>query len=206
MAAKRVGKGARTNNFTNEQRELLLELIETRITVIEDKRIDGDANKKKGQAWKVILNEFSTRFPGRNLTQLKDLWKRMKIAAKKEVSEHKRWSNGTGGGPPPPPLSDITIKIQELVPGEFIQMINEYDDDADGSAERGENDGNDRPTTSNTRSRSTDSPTLSCNESLTDGELEEDSQSRPSSRIFRPISTSEDSVRISPTQLTVTAR
>ncbi|XP_041469109.1 uncharacterized protein LOC121418944 isoform X1 [Lytechinus variegatus] len=36
----------------------------------------------------------------------------------------------TGGGPPPDPPSSVTLLIKEILPSDFIQLSNPYDDDA----------------------------------------------------------------------------
>ncbi len=55
----------------------------------------------------------------------------MKIQAKKEVSSHKKAQRETGGGDKPESPSPTTQAIVDLVPAEFTEMHNPYDDDAD---------------------------------------------------------------------------
>ena len=67
----------------------------------------------------------------RTTAQLKALWKRMKMQAKKDVSAHKKAQRQTGGGGKPESPTASTQTIVDLIPSEFEELHNPYDDDAD---------------------------------------------------------------------------
>ena len=87
-------------NWTVEEKEFLFELVSTQINVVEDKRSDNNAHKKKKAAWKHIYEQFEVRYEGtgRDVVRLNEQWKQMKATAKKEVSDFKRAQKKTGGG------------------------------------------------------------------------------------------------------------
>ena len=65
----------------------------------------------------------------RSRAQLQDLYKRLKIKARKEVSQYRREAGATGGGPSPPQPDDISWKVADMIPTEFEPLNNTYDDD-----------------------------------------------------------------------------
>ena len=122
---------ARAQNWTIGEKEYLFELVSTQINVIEDKRSDTNAHKKKRVAWKVIYEEFVVRYggTGRDIARLKEQWKRMKATAKKEVSDFERAQKRTGGGKAPTPPSGLSEQIKALLKHEFETLSNPFDDD-----------------------------------------------------------------------------
>ena len=86
-------------------------LIEPVVGIIEDKRSDGNAHKKKKEAWQKVIGGFIAIFGTRTLAQLKEAWKRLKISAKNDRSTFDREKRGTGGGPPPKEPSAISIQL-----------------------------------------------------------------------------------------------
>jgi hypothetical protein len=121
----------RAENWTTEEKELLCSLVADKISVVECKKIDVNSVKKKNQAWLEIHQMFSSSTTGsvRHVKELKEQWKRMKTSAKTEVSNSLKEIRQTGGGPPAAPVSDLTLKIKELIPREFSQLSNPFDDD-----------------------------------------------------------------------------
>ncbi|KAK6169873.1 hypothetical protein SNE40_020847 [Patella caerulea] len=122
--------GKRGSNWTPEEKECLVDLIELHIKDIEDKRTDGNVTKRKEAAWRKIHEQFTVSQGSREVKRMKELWKRIKDAAKKEYQEYKKESKKTGGGPGPDDLSNLTLRILNLIPREFQQYTNPYDDDA----------------------------------------------------------------------------
>ena len=123
----------RSSNWTQDEKHLLLTLISENVNIIENKKIDCNSMKKKSMSWAEIYRKFcSSSIAGtkRDIGQLKSQWKRMKTNAKSEASSHKKESRRTGGGPAPKPPTDITLKIQDLLPREFTELHNPYDDDS----------------------------------------------------------------------------
>ena len=54
----------------------------------------------------------------------------MKVFAKKDKGKFKMETRITGGGPSPASPKALSLKIQELIPNEFEQLKNPYDNDS----------------------------------------------------------------------------
>lgn len=82
-----------------------------------------------------ILNYFFyCRFNGMNskvreLNQLKQQWRTMKLEAKRGISQYKSSLKKTGGGEKPPSPKADHVVILELLPQEFEEGSNCYDCD-----------------------------------------------------------------------------
>ena len=122
---------SRASNWRPEEKELLIELVSEKISVIENKKSDANATKRKNIVWRDIVQKFCSVSTGaiRDERELREQWKRLKAAAKNEVSNYKKELKRTGGGPEPKPPSDLTNKIKDLLPNDFEQTFNQYDDD-----------------------------------------------------------------------------
>ncbi|KAI4472112.1 hypothetical protein MML48_1g01845 [Holotrichia oblita] len=91
----------RSNNFSNSEGRLLIELVEKNKDIIECKRTDTDNNRKKTDTWKAIEKEFNS-LSGQTFTDvkvLKNKYENIKKRTKKKVSDNKINIMGTGGGP-----------------------------------------------------------------------------------------------------------
>ena len=78
----------------------------------------------------LIYGRFRTCYGNtRELKELKEQWKRMKMAAKSEFSEWVTSKGQTGGGSPPSSPSQIAKIVKGLIPLEFVQIRNPYDCD-----------------------------------------------------------------------------
>jgi len=64
-------------NFTELEKTVLIELVDSRKGIIESKQNDGKMISKKNKEWENIGKEFNSRHK-RSLTQLKSLWKKLK--------------------------------------------------------------------------------------------------------------------------------
>ncbi|KAG7305061.1 hypothetical protein JYU34_010518 [Plutella xylostella] len=75
------------------------------------------------------LNELTGK--GRGESEIKFAWKRMKLAAKANVSAsaHKRAQTATGGGEKPPSSSAEDLEVMAIAPQDFIITYNDYDSD-----------------------------------------------------------------------------
>ena len=122
----------RSVNWTPAEKIALSNAIEQHVSIIEDKKQDKDAKRKKDVAWGKTLEEFRRGSKNYNfdLEQLKGQWKRMKTDAKKEEGNVRRSHQQTGGGAPPPPLSSDTATVIRMIPGDFRQpRRNTFDSD-----------------------------------------------------------------------------
>ncbi|XP_041461874.1 uncharacterized protein LOC121413180 [Lytechinus variegatus] len=118
------------HKWQNSEINYLLQLIHDHHQVICSKETHQRANEAKKDAWKAVNEKFTQRFGAKwTVAQMKELWKRQRISAKKEFGEYKRKIRQTGGGPPPSPLKATTILIKEILPYDFVQLQNPYDDD-----------------------------------------------------------------------------
>ena len=132
MAGKTHANQPRAANWSLEEKELLFSLVSDEIDILECKTTDANAVKKRNVVWRDIHNKFSAQVPTpRPLVRLKEQWKRLKTIAKKEFSYFNKEQKRTGGGPAPTPPSDISVKVKDLLPNEFSQLNNPYDDDAE---------------------------------------------------------------------------
>ena len=132
MAEKRK----RSANYSDVEREMLADLMDSYKDVIEDKRHDVRNIKRKSEAWDKLTDTFNTdaRVTKRTSKQLKHLWAHMKGNAKKEGSRYRRQLFYTGGGPPPEP-ADISQKIMDMLPQQFQSVPGVQDDDMQPAGE-----------------------------------------------------------------------
>ena len=127
----------RTENWEYAHKVDLIDIIREHVNVIENKKTDAGINRKKNDAWSKVYSAFCTKHGNkRNLKQLKNQWKNIKTNAKKSYANYEKEKAKTGGGPPPEPPTGIYAEIQSLIPAEFKQFYNPYDDDEElGDAE-----------------------------------------------------------------------
>jgi hypothetical protein len=93
-------KRLRTSNWSQEEKDMLINCINKRLPVIKNKTTDTNDNARKLGAWKEIHEEFTamSNNKDRNITKLKEQWRRMKQMAKKNVFKVKTYIQKTGGG------------------------------------------------------------------------------------------------------------
>ena len=96
-----MSKSCKSPNFTALEKTILLELIDSRKDIIENKQNDGKMVSKKNSEWEKITSEFNASHGvnQRTCTQLKSLWKNMKSRTKSAVAKDRRAKAKTGGGP-----------------------------------------------------------------------------------------------------------
>ena len=122
----------RAKNWDEEEKEYLLDLIRDRVKFIEDKRTDGETNRKKTAAWQEVHRSFTEMYGKvpRTLKQLKDQWKHMKISAKKNFS-HCQKKGAEAGEPPPRAPSELDTEVHLLLKAETKQLDDDEDEDDD---------------------------------------------------------------------------
>jgi hypothetical protein len=130
-------------NFSELEKEVLLELIGTRKNIIENKQNDGRMISKKNAEWSNIEKEFNSRYGinKRSLTQLKSLWKNLKARTKSVVAKERRERKKTGGEPAENNLDRISCTIIEMLPQQINSLENPYDDDASHHGDEPDNEG-----------------------------------------------------------------
>ncbi|XP_062573814.1 myb/SANT-like DNA-binding domain-containing protein 3 [Saccostrea cucullata] len=136
-----MSKPSKSPNFTALEKSVLLELIESRKDIIENKQNDGKMVLKKNSEWEKITTEFNASHGvnQRTCIQLKSLWKNMKSRTKSAVAKDRRERTKTGGGPQSETgLDTVSAAISTMLPQQINSLSNEFDDDASlhGDVER----------------------------------------------------------------------
>ncbi|XP_029348111.1 uncharacterized protein LOC115034794 [Acyrthosiphon pisum] len=85
-------KRLRNKNFTEKEKEMLMELIIPHKNVIENIKTDSINIKRKTQLWEYITSQYNnnnSETGKRTVTQLKNVYDMAKRRAKKELSSDK---------------------------------------------------------------------------------------------------------------------
>lgn len=132
-------------NFTELEKETLLELVNSKKSIIESKTNDGKMVGRKNKEWENIGKEFNSRHGVhiRTLTQLKSLWKNLKARAKSAVAKDRREKKKTGGGPEEKKLDKFSFSISEMLPQQIHSLNNPFDDDASLHGDEAEQESDD---------------------------------------------------------------
>ncbi len=127
---------SRAINFDSNETEHLKDLVR-QYPVVNDKGNDTNSNKKKAWGWDRIYEAFVAKYGNkRSLKELKEKWKRMKMASKKNAAEFRKDQIKTGGGPGSVVLNRETLEIQAMCPSDFVAINNEFDDDGAANMSR----------------------------------------------------------------------
>ena len=122
MDASQGKKRAKRSNFSAKERETLALCIQPFKNVIEKVANDSASVKEKNKAWESIVRQFRLQVKDNSITvaQTKGIWKRMKVAGKKEEREFRKKQRQTGGGEPPAPVSIETSLVMGIAPSSFV--------------------------------------------------------------------------------------
>lgn len=123
----------RTENFTTEEKDVLLGLVSKNKNVLENKRTDQTTTKQKEDCWNKLAVELNNEFPQRKRTgiQLKQCWNNIKKHTKKNAAELRRSQFQTGGGAPSAlSLTEVDERVLALVPSQIRPLPNSNDSDA----------------------------------------------------------------------------
>ena len=103
---------ARKANFTSSELAVLTEEVEQNISILKSKFTDNVTNAKKNNIWAEITAAVNAvGVAKRTAQEVRDKWKNVTSAAKKEFSDFGKETRRTGGGPAPKPPSAATAKI-----------------------------------------------------------------------------------------------
>lgn len=81
-------KRIRGKNFTDNERDLVLEIIEKYKNIVENKKTDTESIRLKNAAWNEITQEFNSVLPtNRTPSQLKVFYENHKVKLKRELYE-----------------------------------------------------------------------------------------------------------------------
>ena len=105
------------NYYSLEEKNFVLELVKEKANIIENQENTIQINRKKNEEWKRIAAEVNSKYnTNRTAKSIVNLYRKMKSKAKSEMSEHKRYSKGTGGGPATQ-ISDVTKTFSSILKG-----------------------------------------------------------------------------------------
>lgn len=92
-ASALLKKRPRNYNFTIPEKLHFLDCLEQYISITENRRLDTSAVIQKKKTWDLLVAKYNERFPNgpqRDYSQLKDLYRRMKILARKVHAQRQR--------------------------------------------------------------------------------------------------------------------
>ena len=93
----------RSKNFTDTEKNLLLNLVDKYKNSIERKRTDSKTLKQKSETWADLCEEFNftSTYTKRKVKDLQSFWKNLKTRAKSDCAYVRRERLKTSGGPAP---------------------------------------------------------------------------------------------------------
>lgn len=97
-------KKPRSANFSNEEKILLLNIIASYKSTVENKKTNNVSVQEKADAWNMIAGEFNSVSPNnihRTAESLKKFFENKKKEVRKVVAYEKKEINLTGGGTTP---------------------------------------------------------------------------------------------------------
>lgn len=128
-----MSKRSRAKNFTEYEKILLVELIGSKVNIIEEKMLTTSVIEGKSKAWDVIVSSFNAdeKVNKRDKKHLQGLWKELKARTKKAFAKEKKERFLTGGGPfRDGDMDGILAKVKSLLPDSvFVPQVDVNDDD-----------------------------------------------------------------------------
>ena len=88
--------------------------------------------QSRAKIWETISNEFNSDTAirvHRTIPELKDLYKRLKVDAKKQFTEYNKQIRCTGGGEKPKSPDKLSKTVFSIIPQDFVPYDNPFDDD-----------------------------------------------------------------------------
>ncbi|XP_041346790.1 uncharacterized protein LOC121366388 [Gigantopelta aegis] len=125
----------RNDNFSEDERMTIILTIKERSDIIEDKSNNAAIMRGKNTAWVEVSAEMTATFPNRKSCGIKDykeLWRRMKIKAKKIARDKKVDLVKTGGGEQVcGDVDEETLIILNIIKKDLKVFFNTWDDDSE---------------------------------------------------------------------------
>lgn len=140
--------------YTEEEKELLQELVRKYKNSIESKKSNAVSLQTKTKAWERLCFEYNSmpNVRPRDVKQLRKLWDNLKQKLKKRKAKEVRASMGTGksafsvnqkgadvskrivagGGPPPTPAEQSSGQVEAIIPHLLERPNNVYDSNRTG--------------------------------------------------------------------------
>lgn len=131
-----VRKRARSANYTEREKELLLSLVfkYKNINGLENKRTDGVTVQEKKQVWEKVALQFNSASPGmvpKTSESMKKFYENKKKVIRKDMAKERCELYKTGGGPAPStsanPKENVTLSIINLK--SVFGLNNDFDGD-----------------------------------------------------------------------------
>lgn len=125
-------RNARCPNFTQEEEQLLIGLVNKYKGVIECKKSNTVSWKEKELTWKKIEKEFNSNCKNgfRSMKNLKEKYNNLKKRTKQKWAEEKKLVLQTGGGSYKPPLdTEMDNTIKDILGEQLTGLSNDYDSD-----------------------------------------------------------------------------
>lgn len=124
----------RAPNFSKNEEQLLIGLVEKYKNIIECKKSNVLTWKDKEKAWLKIEMEFNSKNNGntfRNAKHLKEKFNNLKKETKRKFALEKINTCKTGGGPfTPVKLTDTNLAIKDILGEQVSRLQNSYDCDS----------------------------------------------------------------------------
>ncbi|KAG0413007.1 hypothetical protein HPB47_009843 [Ixodes persulcatus] len=121
----------RAPNFTEREKDALLDLVEEFKNIVESKTTDKIITKTKNRVWDRITLKFNAVMGARREAhQLKKCYETIKKKARKDLAANRLAVRATGGGPCPTPLSRTTERLTAFIGPLQEPLPNRFDSDA----------------------------------------------------------------------------
>lgn len=129
MTSEDKKKRMKGKNFSELEKELLIQIVFKYKNIIENKHTNSISIQKKNEAWKKICDEFnSIQTNGtREIKNLKVLYDNLKMRARKEKNEDKVEQFKTGGGSYSNKISQLSERIVGELSDQFEPLPNPHD-------------------------------------------------------------------------------
>ncbi|KAH9379208.1 hypothetical protein HPB48_018696 [Haemaphysalis longicornis] len=116
-------------DYTEEEKELLQELVRKYKNFVECKKSNAVSLHAKSKAWERLGEEFNSipNVRPRTVKQLRKLWDNRKQKWKKAKAAEVRGAMGTGGGSRRTPADDSSGQVEAIIPHLLERPSNPYD-------------------------------------------------------------------------------
>jgi len=119
----------RTTNFSSEEVEALIKIVQDHQHIVENKKTDAVFNKRKHEEWEKIAKEFNCAHNSdRTVQAIKTKYENIKKTAKKKFATEKKQTYATGGGVP---VSSGITPIDEAMRAILTTQITGFDSTVD---------------------------------------------------------------------------
>ncbi|XP_011858543.1 PREDICTED: uncharacterized protein LOC105556083 [Vollenhovia emeryi] len=131
LSVKDNSNKKRLPNFSTDEKITLIEIIDSKKHIIENKQTDSVTIKDKEKCWLDISREFNSRCiqANRNVASLKSCWDNLKKRTRKHFAEIRKEVFATGGGKMTIPDDPIAEKVKNVIEPSVDGLRNQFDSD-----------------------------------------------------------------------------